>query len=573
MRERILLLLFLFAASPVVLTACGPSEEPGENQGSYGDGEAGDGETGDGDGEAGDGDGENGDGDGAIELSITGISPTSGPSLGGTRVTLNGTGFEDGMEVFFGDQASADVNRFSQLSAEARTPTRAVGVVDVRVVNPDGEEFVLPGAFEYVPNDQGGNDEPMVDYCQIQPQSTAASPRRITTEEAANIRAYVFVEGVTEGAGAGSGVFAQFGYGSEFGDFQWAPMTYHGDVDGLNAGDLANDEYIFEGLIEEAGEYLYLARFRAEGDDDWVVCGAGGPIFGTPSEGAFGHLVVEEPTFEAPRPESCGIQFPLIAQSLVVGESFELYGRIFEPGVTDQADLPTSLLAEVLIGTPGANPEDEPGEFEVFSAARNLQYVSDDFEEFEVTAMLASAGLYAYVFRFSLDDGDHWTYCDIQGPRTEEEIVPAAFGALVVFDEAPELIDYCRTFDGSLFGNATGDGPEVGMEIYQEGVTDQGGTDDTGAFEVEVGFGAINTNPALSFQWIDLPFSEVSPFAANNHNYAGPVFEAANNPGEGDYSVITRARLVGEDAWTYCNHDPGTPDFFLGLATVMTLDP
>lgn len=41
-------------------------------------------------------------------LTVTGVSPTSGPSTGGTSVTITGTRFSDGIEVHFGEGAHAE---------------------------------------------------------------------------------------------------------------------------------------------------------------------------------------------------------------------------------------------------------------------------------------------------------------------------------------------------------------------------------------------------------------------------------------------------------------------------------
>ena len=43
-------------------------------------------------------------------LSVTGFSPTTGPFHGGIQISITGTGFQPGVEVFFGDQQATPVN-------------------------------------------------------------------------------------------------------------------------------------------------------------------------------------------------------------------------------------------------------------------------------------------------------------------------------------------------------------------------------------------------------------------------------------------------------------------------------
>ncbi len=67
------------------------------------------------------------------ELFLFSVTPDEGPVEGGNVVTLAGGGFEDGMEVFFGDEASPSVTVLGVGAAEVVVPA-GVGTVDVRVV-------------------------------------------------------------------------------------------------------------------------------------------------------------------------------------------------------------------------------------------------------------------------------------------------------------------------------------------------------------------------------------------------------------------------------------------------------
>ncbi|MDP1828904.1 MAG: IPT/TIG domain-containing protein [Archangium sp.] len=81
---------------------------------------------------------------------ITTVSPESGSTAGGTVVTLTGTGFLAGAEVFFGTLAATSVTVDSATQLTVTAPARAMGVVSIIVRNPDAQQFERQGAFRYV---------------------------------------------------------------------------------------------------------------------------------------------------------------------------------------------------------------------------------------------------------------------------------------------------------------------------------------------------------------------------------------------------------------------------------------
>ena len=81
---------------------------------------------------------------------LTGVDPDSGPTGGGTVVTVTGSGFMSGMKVYFGDNLSPDVTPASAQQVLAVTPTGTHGFVDVTVENPDGTPDALGDIFKYI---------------------------------------------------------------------------------------------------------------------------------------------------------------------------------------------------------------------------------------------------------------------------------------------------------------------------------------------------------------------------------------------------------------------------------------
>ena len=80
--------------------------------------------------------------------SISEIAPNSGPTVGGTPVTIIGTGFIDGATVTF-DSAPATVLDVQPTAIMVLTPPHAAGPVDVVVTNSDGQSATLADGFNY----------------------------------------------------------------------------------------------------------------------------------------------------------------------------------------------------------------------------------------------------------------------------------------------------------------------------------------------------------------------------------------------------------------------------------------
>ncbi len=81
----------------------------------------------------------------------TRIEPNQGPTQGGTRVTIEGSGFDEGVEVSFDGEPGLDVSVIDAQTVFVTTPPHAAGLVDVAMVNPDGQVGGLAGGFEFVP--------------------------------------------------------------------------------------------------------------------------------------------------------------------------------------------------------------------------------------------------------------------------------------------------------------------------------------------------------------------------------------------------------------------------------------
>jgi IPT/TIG domain/Family of unknown function (DUF5719)/Fibronectin type III domain len=80
---------------------------------------------------------------------LTSVSPTSGPTTGGTTITLTGTNFVSGATVRVGGVAATNVVFSSATQVTARTPAGTAGARDVQITNPNGQSATRTGAFTY----------------------------------------------------------------------------------------------------------------------------------------------------------------------------------------------------------------------------------------------------------------------------------------------------------------------------------------------------------------------------------------------------------------------------------------
>lgn len=81
-----------------------------------------------------------------------GISPDSGPTEGGTEVTLYGANFVDGATVTFDNVPATAVVFVDEHTLTATTPAGTYGPADVKVTNPDGQFDTLTAGFTYTSN-------------------------------------------------------------------------------------------------------------------------------------------------------------------------------------------------------------------------------------------------------------------------------------------------------------------------------------------------------------------------------------------------------------------------------------
>lgn len=87
---------------------------------------------------------------------VTSITPARGPATGGTVALVIGTNFAQGIRVLFGSTPATGVTVMNDTRLSVIAPAGAAGVVDLTVVNADGQSAQLLRGFTYVDPSQLG---------------------------------------------------------------------------------------------------------------------------------------------------------------------------------------------------------------------------------------------------------------------------------------------------------------------------------------------------------------------------------------------------------------------------------
>jgi hypothetical protein len=85
-----------------------------------------------------------------VAPTVTGVSPSSGTTAGGTTITITGTNFTAGATVTVGGTAATGVTVVNSTTITATTPAGDAGAVTVTVTNPGSQSGSLANGYTYV---------------------------------------------------------------------------------------------------------------------------------------------------------------------------------------------------------------------------------------------------------------------------------------------------------------------------------------------------------------------------------------------------------------------------------------
>jgi PKD repeat protein len=91
---------------------------------------------------------------GSPAINVSTVTPSSGPTAGGSSIVISGGGFEAGASVTIGGVLATSVHVESATSITASTPSHAAGAFDIVVTNTDGRSGCLVNGYTFVAPNQ-----------------------------------------------------------------------------------------------------------------------------------------------------------------------------------------------------------------------------------------------------------------------------------------------------------------------------------------------------------------------------------------------------------------------------------
>jgi hypothetical protein len=141
--------------------------------------------------------------------------------------------------------------------------------------------------------------------------------------------------------------------------------------------------------------------------------------------------VVQNESGSALEVDYCIMQSPNPTASGTSGSSLTMYGRIYEvlngTQITGSGSPDAAITSQFgyapanADGSPMFNPEYEAG-WVWANADFNQSFGNDD--EYQYTLTLPAVGVYNFTYRFSVDGGASWTFCDDGGAGSNAGLPP-----------------------------------------------------------------------------------------------------------------------------------------------------
>jgi hypothetical protein len=198
----------------------------------------------------------------------------------------------------------------------------------------------------------------------------------------------------------------------------WSDAGANEGYDGNEAGEPNNDEYMATLAPATSGSFDYAYRFSRDGGFSWLYCDRNA---GQGSDGSqddyqpanAGKLTVKDSTWLW-----CTVQTPPTLP-LTWGTSGTVDGRVYVAGLTDQTggvDPFDALVAQAGYGPEGSSPW---GSGWTWAGALGAYGTGNDDVYRASIGAAAGPGNWHYAYRFSIDNGQTWKYCDTDGSTGE----------------------------------------------------------------------------------------------------------------------------------------------------------
>ena len=296
-----------------------------------------------------------------------------------------------------------------------------------------------------------------IEWCRIVNDTTTITSKPNQNTEM--IYAQAYVPGCTGNGGHCESLHAQIGYGMLFySDERGVATNYIWENVGLNAAYKGTgeegkyDEFMGAVKYSQVGSYAIVYRMTLNDGESWTYCDTLNDMRFNAQDGIRWKVSeeteqnpVDTPTETKKSISWCRIQHP---ESIAVepGKSTEeIYGRVHVDGCTgkesDKSKCP-EIKAQVGYGAESADVSGyhyEPASLNTgFSDAG-----SGVNDEYLATLKPLESGDYRVVYRFSLDNGATWEYCDFDNDIgfKKENTVP-----MHVAEKPALAADWCRMF-------------------------------------------------------------------------------------------------------------------------------
>lgn len=412
---------------------------------------------------------------------------------------------------------------------------------------------------------------PRVDYCKLGPDNNRASLDlfyRPTDTTLTKVVGQVFAAGITPGAGAGSGLTAQLGFGPANSDprdanagWTWINAAFKGDIG-------SNDEFEAELPNPQAnGTYRVAMRFSIS-ENTWRVCDVNGVNDSTSGDLTFdlNRLGILTVGAEPPKPpvDWCKLgdnNAPpevINYQTNTSGTGLKtVLAQVHMAGVTPPAGPGPGIVAELGWGPAGSDPRetDSGWRWSAMTFSRNRFDANDEWQ-----GTLPNPGIlgtYRYAVRFSANGGPV-RVCDGNGHNNSEPFELDQLGRLSVTGEpvVQRVIGYCKlgpdgnnTPQSLTYATGAPASHTVVAQVFADGVTN-GNTQGTGIV-AQWGMGPADANPST---WTWTTTTTYKGSIGDNDEYEVTL----PNPGTaGNYRFAFRFQVNG-GAFLMCDADGNT---------------
>jgi len=375
----------------------------------------------------------------------------------------------------------------------------------------------------------------VVGFCNLQSfPSTAEVGKQLT------LKGRVYVATVTDQVGQGPGLKLQVGFGPDISGLVWSDATYESDVDGLSAGNHANDQYSAT-LIAPSAAGTSFAAYRASVNNGatYVYCGTDG-LHAALADAALASIAVT--VAPPPTVQFCNFQFAS-ATSGAPGDPLTLYSQVYQPGLTDAVGQGPGITVDLGVGPAGSL---DPSAYTWTNAhyARDIDVGvagNHSNDEYQLVTAFPAAGARSYVFRAKLDPGAY-QYCETDGLHPG---LTAAGLKTITSAAPPSAIGDCVLQFPAVADNVF---PNQPFNLYGR-VFVAGTTEATGAGSGVQMQASIDVKPDGGATWIDAGFNGDIPSGAQ----AGweEYRATATTPAPGHYATAFRAQ-VNDGGWSFC---------------------